>query len=370
TQTIVPPEAAFGDGFGTSMSVDGTRLIVGSIYADYVLPDAGGVYVYEYSEGSWQEMDRLASPAPRFASEFGSSVLLQGDVALVEQDFGAYVFERVGGEWLSRDRLVAPDGPTGGRTFGNEMLLTEDWLFVGAPLEDSIASSVGAVYVFERTGKTSFAFTEKLTPPDPETNRCRLGASLAFDGQTLLAGAPNATGDFAGQGAVYAYELESDQWLLKQQFTHDDPLERNDFFGTSMSLANGLLMVGASGRSGAYVFQRDSDGLWFQTGRLPESGSLGGRAGASVVANGEHALVGAPDGASGGSITGVGYAYDFECLTCEVDLDLDGALTIFDFLTFLNLFQDGDPLADFDGDGELTIFDFLAFQTAFGAGCG
>ncbi|MEQ8871530.1 MAG: FG-GAP repeat protein, partial [Roseitalea porphyridii] len=46
TQTIVPPEAAFGDGFGTSMSVDGTRLIVGSIYADYVLPDAGGVYVY------------------------------------------------------------------------------------------------------------------------------------------------------------------------------------------------------------------------------------------------------------------------------------------------------------------------------------
>ncbi|MEQ8317186.1 MAG: GC-type dockerin domain-anchored protein, partial [Phycisphaerales bacterium] len=369
TQTIVPPEAAFGDGFGTSMSVDGTRLIVGSIYADYVLPDAGGVYVYEYSEGSWQEMDRLASPAPRFASEFGSSVLLQGDVALVEQDADAYVFERVGDEWLLRDRLIPPSAPGGIRSFGNEMVMTEDWLFIGAPFDDTIAANVGAIYVYERTDTVSFSFSEKLLPPDPDTNRPRLGASLATDGQTLLAGAPIAEGRFQGQGEVYSYELDDGRWVLRQQFTHDDPVRRNDVFGSSLSLSDGRLLVGAPGRSGAYVFQRDSDGRWFQSGRLPESGSLGGRAGASVVANGEHALVGAPDGASGGSITGVGYAYDFECLICEVDLDLDGALTIFDFLTFLNLFQDGDPLADFDGDGELTIFDFLAFQDAFTAGC-
>ena len=55
---------------------------------------------------------------------------------------------------------------------------------------------------------------------------------------------------------------------------------------------------------------------------------------------------------------------------CPPDLDADGTLTIFDFLTFLNLFQDGDAQADFDGDGELTLFDFLAFQNAFDAGCG
>ncbi|MEQ8844000.1 MAG: GC-type dockerin domain-anchored protein [Phycisphaerales bacterium] len=58
-----------------------------------------------------------------------------------------------------------------------------------------------------------------------------------------------------------------------------------------------------------------------------------------------------------------------ECLPCLVDLDGDGALTIFDFLAFQNLFDAGDAIADFDGDGELTIFDFLAFQNAFDAGC-
>ena len=54
---------------------------------------------------------------------------------------------------------------------------------------------------------------------------------------------------------------------------------------------------------------------------------------------------------------------------CRVDLDGDGQLTIFDFLTFQDHFQDGDLRADFDADGTLTLFDFLAFQTAFDAGC-
>lgn len=57
------------------------------------------------------------------------------------------------------------------------------------------------------------------------------------------------------------------------------------------------------------------------------------------------------------------------CDPCPADLDGDGALTIFDFLVFINLYQGGDPRADLDGDGELTVLDFLAFQTAFDAGC-
>ena len=54
---------------------------------------------------------------------------------------------------------------------------------------------------------------------------------------------------------------------------------------------------------------------------------------------------------------------------CRADLDLDGELTIFDFLAFQNLFSAGSTIADFDFDGALTIFDFLAFQNAFDAGC-
>ncbi|MEQ8318017.1 MAG: GC-type dockerin domain-anchored protein [Phycisphaerales bacterium] len=55
--------------------------------------------------------------------------------------------------------------------------------------------------------------------------------------------------------------------------------------------------------------------------------------------------------------------------TCRADIDGDGSLTIFDFLSFQNLFDAGDLAADFDGDGSLSLFDFLAFQNEFDAGC-
>lgn len=54
---------------------------------------------------------------------------------------------------------------------------------------------------------------------------------------------------------------------------------------------------------------------------------------------------------------------------CAVDLDGDGAVTIFDFLLFQTLFDAGDLRADFDGDGVLTIFDFLRYFDAFDIGC-
>ncbi|MEQ8317522.1 MAG: GC-type dockerin domain-anchored protein [Phycisphaerales bacterium] len=54
---------------------------------------------------------------------------------------------------------------------------------------------------------------------------------------------------------------------------------------------------------------------------------------------------------------------------CVADLDLDGRLTICDYLVFQNLFAAGDLTADLDGDGELSAFDFFAFQNAFDAGC-
>lgn len=54
---------------------------------------------------------------------------------------------------------------------------------------------------------------------------------------------------------------------------------------------------------------------------------------------------------------------------CPPDIDLNERLDTFDFLAFLNRFNEGDLRADFDGDGQLTIADLLAFQTAFDAGC-
>jgi photosystem II stability/assembly factor-like uncharacterized protein len=57
-------------------------------------------------------------------------------------------------------------------------------------------------------------------------------------------------------------------------------------------------------------------------------------------------------------------------MTCSGDCDGDGAMDLFDFLCFANLFNAQDARADLDADGQFTLFDFLVFQNLFVAGCG
>jgi hypothetical protein len=54
---------------------------------------------------------------------------------------------------------------------------------------------------------------------------------------------------------------------------------------------------------------------------------------------------------------------------CAPDLDENGTLDLFDFLAFVNLFNDEDPTADCTGDGKYDLFDFLCFVNAFNQGC-
>jgi hypothetical protein len=54
---------------------------------------------------------------------------------------------------------------------------------------------------------------------------------------------------------------------------------------------------------------------------------------------------------------------------CHPDLAGDGTLDLFDFLLFVNLFNNSDAAADCDGSGALDLFDFLCFTNAFNARC-
>lgn len=54
---------------------------------------------------------------------------------------------------------------------------------------------------------------------------------------------------------------------------------------------------------------------------------------------------------------------------CRADLDGDGALTILDYVAYLDHFRHKQQAADFNADGSFTIHDFLAFQAAFDRGC-
>jgi hypothetical protein len=54
---------------------------------------------------------------------------------------------------------------------------------------------------------------------------------------------------------------------------------------------------------------------------------------------------------------------------CYPDFTQDGTLDLFDFLGYLNVFNDGNESADCDQNGPLDLFDFLCFVNAFNQGC-
>jgi hypothetical protein len=57
------------------------------------------------------------------------------------------------------------------------------------------------------------------------------------------------------------------------------------------------------------------------------------------------------------------------CGMCYADYNDDGKLDLFDFLAFVNSFNEEEAGADCTGDGPLDLFDFLCFVNAFNQGC-
>ncbi|MFI4882711.1 MAG: GC-type dockerin domain-anchored protein, partial [Phycisphaerales bacterium JB064] len=253
--------------------------------------------------------------------------------------------------------------------FGFSWAIGEQWAFVGAHQDGSVDRFGGSVYVYRRGPDDRLEFFQKIDTPEPGSSD-RFGIGLDFDGRTLAAGAWWATSPIELQGAVYTYELDGDTWTLRQKILHGEP-EEEDAFGLNLMVSGDHLVAQAAGRArpgsreSVFHFTRGADGLWRQERELvPTPPEWMQKYGNTMATDGRYAVIGASADQDGAA-----YLFDLACGACAVDLDADGALTVFDFLAFLNLFQDGDAQADFDGDGALTIFDFLAFQTAFDAGC-
>jgi hypothetical protein len=55
--------------------------------------------------------------------------------------------------------------------------------------------------------------------------------------------------------------------------------------------------------------------------------------------------------------------------SCTADVDGDGELNIFDFISFQGLYEVGSQSADCNHDGVLNILDFVCYQAMFQQGC-
>jgi hypothetical protein len=253
-----------------------------------------------------QQGAKLTGGAQSTEGNFGRDVALssEGSTALIgaphaDGEVGAVsVLTRTGSTWTQQAKLTGATEEIGEGHFGHCVAISADGdtAVIGA-LNDN--HSLGAVWVFTRTGSTWTQQGPKLTGGE-EKGGGRFGASVALsaDGETALIG---GSGDRGGFGAAWVFTRTGSTWTQQGAKLTGGEESGAGLFGGSVALsADGetALIAGPRDKNyvgAAWVFTR-SGSTWTQQGaKLTGGEELGaGRFGRSVAisADGETALIG------------------------------------------------------------------------------
>lgn len=326
------PEA---DAFGYSVAISGDVVVVGAPYGDSA---RGAAYVFYRDEGGadqWGEVSRLSASVEQGPGEFGGSVALSGDVAVVGARYAyppvmsgaAHVFRRDEGgadQWGEVRRLTAGE-PDDLAIFGCSVAVAGDTAVVGAQYGGTPGpgpAGPGAAYIFYRDygGADNWGEVRKLMASDGQVPD-GFGESVAISGDVVVVGAGFKDWPEQNAGAAYVFYRDhggADAWGEVTRLGASDA-EANDWFGRSVGISGGAVIVGAQAEStggpragAAYLFQRDMGGVdgWGELMKLTASDAKADAFfGHSVCASDGVALVGAPASDSQPPSPGAAYVY-------------------------------------------------------------
>lgn len=263
-QKIIASDAAFNDAFGGAVTIFDNTAVVGAPEDDLpVGQTAGSAYVYLRNGTTWAEQAKLTASDAAEDDTFGTSVSVLGDTVVVGspshglpnvQNFGAaYVFVRDGSGWSQQCALTAPNAGAGDY-LGFSVAIDADTVVAGARSTDIDSGKInaGSAYVFARTGTTWNYQTELRA-----SNRAPFdlfGSAVAIDANKILVGAP---GKNNGLGAAFLFQSAAGAWTLIAQVNASD-LRCGLTFGYSASMSDDTWLVGttpdASESGEAYAF--------------------------------------------------------------------------------------------------------------------
>ena len=161
--TLVADDGSANDFFAFSVALAGDTAVIGAQGDDDNGDDSGAAYVFNRTDSGWSQQAKLTAEDGAAGDEFGGSVALSGEMALIgarrDDDKGdgsgaAYVFTRSGAGWNQQAKLTAPDGAADD-VFGWSVALSGNTALIGAPTSIfMLPGGSGSAYVFERSGSS------------------------------------------------------------------------------------------------------------------------------------------------------------------------------------------------------------------------
>ncbi|MEP0985353.1 T9SS type A sorting domain-containing protein [Ekhidna sp.] len=280
--------------YGSNLDISGNFAIVGAKWenkdADGNNPinNAGAVYILKRDQtGNWLEQQKLVASDRTEGFEFGYSVAISGNFAIVGAPYesffqvkapnrgAAYLFEfdEISETWNEVQKLTAIDWEPNAN-FGHAVSIHGTKAIVGAPLDDSSSGSdTGSAYVYENDGNGNWSMTKHLTASDKESND-RFGFSVDIAEEVSTVGAILKSNK---AGAAYIFNRNNGSWNIEHKVVAQNSAP-NHYFGYSISTSEQSFIVGAPYAGGvygdpfyntgaAYVFEFDGSN-WVQVQEL------------------------------------------------------------------------------------------------------
>ncbi|MCX6571294.1 MAG: FG-GAP repeat protein [Candidatus Aminicenantes bacterium] len=333
---LVASDAAADDLFGVSVDISGDYAVVGAVAEDGAGTGRGAAYIFYRNQGgadNWGQVKKLTANAAADNDGFGFAVALEGDTLIVGADGedgggtdegAAYVFykDRGGADnWGPVVRLVAGD-PDDADQFGYSIGLSGDVAVIGSPGKNGAGSNRGAAYIFSRDmgGADGWGQLKKLTADDASDD-VWLGTSVALDGALAVIGAGWDNGGGTDRGAAYLFGRDqggADNWGQFKKLTASDAHD-SAIFGYDVAVDGDYVVIGAgwskgggSERGQVYVFVRSEGGTdnWGEAQILRASdGANEDWFGFSVAIDGLYLLSGASGEDGAGLSRGAAYMF-------------------------------------------------------------
>jgi hypothetical protein len=264
------------DFFGVSIAVSGNTALVGATTAHH---HTGAAYVFVHGTRGWAQQARLVASDGVALDNFGFSVALDGNTAVVgapnrgldgvrsfHGNGGAYVFTRTGTTWTQQALLTRATDSSSSDFFGFSVALSGQTALVGTPGD---GLSRGAAFEFTRTGTTWTQQAQFTGSTSQEGDQ--FGWSIAFSGPTAVIGAPSQGNT---PGAAYVF-TQTATGLPQQAILRAPHPQGSDLFGRTVALSGTTALIGAPGVAGftgaAYVFTHTATG-WARQATLTAAG--------------------------------------------------------------------------------------------------
>ena len=338
---LTASDAAANDRFGTSVSIDGDTILIGSPGDDVgANADQGSAYVFLKTDSIWSQNAKLSATVGGAGDSFGFAVAIDQDTAVVgapehnvaylPDQGAAFVFHRAVGVWSQQARLTAADGDEHDQ-LGNAVAIDGDYIVVGAAEDDFSMMDQGSIHIFKRSGVDWLAHTMLVATDGAMSDN--FGDSVDIDGGTVIVGAPHDDVGFnVDQGSVYVFVLSAGFWIQQAKISAYDGAA-DDEFGSSVAVQGDAAVIGApeddnvtsTDQGSVYICTRAGSSWGPQLKMITGDGALGDQFGRSVDISGYAIAAGAP----------------FDSMA---PYESQGSTYLVEFIPV--------PVADFDGDGK------------------